>query len=786
MKTMIAFLFLATGLFCQDTTQMPVPKSVLTLTGTNGTVEVKKNGTDTFLIAETGSELGSGDIIRTAMGGANAEVTFEDNTQIRLAEGSSAEITLTPENRSVTQKSGGIFCNVVPGGTPFIVHTPNATATIVGTDFAVRIKPDGAASFAVVKGKISIKGASGEEVAVKAGELCRAAVNAPLSAPEAIAPEILKKLEEWGGATYEPYTETAANDQAETSQGTVTASSATAVDEGDKATATGNAAPEATAPQTDATQSNADKTADEKKAEKGEEGGKKEGIQWSLGMGSTTVDGKQWSRLSLRPDIPLGPFGICLDLEIFIDDQGNISDKGWRFDDAKSAFESMQRKIYYIRYNHPGDPVYAKLGSLDNVTLGYGLIMYGYSNTLQYPDIRKMGLQFELNNISSLGFGVQAMVNNFQDFQKGGALVGTRLSVKPIAGLGLPILSNLIVGASYVRDMNQRAALSDRDGDKVPDALDKEPDDKEWAIVKPDFSALDTAGDPNLVNGIDTVTNRFQKLNEEQVNRYRAYTEGKDPFAMGGVDIGLPIISTKALSLIVYAQYAMTMDNAKTDIDPTKQKGWGLAAPGVGIGVGPLKVNVEYRHFKDQFQGEYFDQSYELDRMVRIDETTLASKENFLQDSVTLDGVFGRATLNIINLLEVGAKYQWMTIKDNHANTGNGPNADQTFGAHTAIGETIKNILRKAKIEDVMAYYEKKMIGTWQVNVKDDGVSPVYDKFFEKTPFVLMGYKVGFQIAASMILYWDTQYSYVLDETTPDKWDLKTEKRRNVEAVIKF
>jgi hypothetical protein len=71
------------------------------------------------------------------------------------------------------------------------------------------------------------------------------------------------------------------------------------------------------------------------------------------------------------------------------------------------------------------------------------------------------------------------------------------------------------------------------------------------------------------------------------------------------------------------------------------------------------------------------------------------------------------------------------------------------------------------------------------VGYDEDG-EYIYDKFLERTPFVLTGYKVGFQIASSIVLYWDNQYTFVLDEETPNPLDLKPAMRRNIETVITF
>ncbi|MCK4688900.1 MAG: hypothetical protein KAT41_01255, partial [Candidatus Marinimicrobia bacterium] len=55
-------------------------------------------------------------------------------------------------------------------------------------------------------------------------------------------------------------------------------------------------------------------------------------------------------------------------------------------------FSDYLDKIYYLRWAQQGDPFFAKAGALDNVTLGYGILMSGYSNTTEYPQIRKVGV----------------------------------------------------------------------------------------------------------------------------------------------------------------------------------------------------------------------------------------------------------------------------------------------------------------------------------------------------------------------------------------------------------
>ena len=147
---------------------------------------------------------------------------------------------------------------------------------------------------------------------------------------------------------------------------------------------------------------------------------------YSLSMGSVTVDQEQLYRLSLRPDFPMGRLGIGLDLELFVERNGDLGPRGWEAGSSTQTFDSILRKIYYLRYGRPNDAVYVKIGALDNVTLGYGLIMDSYRNTLHYPGIKKTGLQFRIANLVGTNIGLEGAINNLQDFQEGGALIGLR------------------------------------------------------------------------------------------------------------------------------------------------------------------------------------------------------------------------------------------------------------------------------------------------------------------------------------------------------------------------
>ena len=157
----------------------------------------------------------------------------------------------------------------------------------------------------------------------------------------------------------------------------------------------------------------------------------------------------KWNQIALRPIIPIGKVSISLDIVFYIDQNGNVYDKDW-ISNGKNVKNSIVDKIYYIRYGKKTDPFYFQVGALDNVTLGQGILVNGYSNTILYPQERKVGdIKFELSGVKFYGFT--------NDFKENLGLTGFRLSKN--------IISGITIGGSLVVDRNQYLGLRDSDND---------------------------------------------------------------------------------------------------------------------------------------------------------------------------------------------------------------------------------------------------------------------------------------------------------------------------------
>lgn len=495
------------------------------------------------------------------------------------------------------------------------------------------------------------------------------------------------------------------------------------------------------------------------------------GARYGASMGSVTVGDRQFYRISVRPDIPIGPLGVAFDVELFIDDEGNFSDRGWALGNTTEVLDTFLRKIYYVRYGQPRDPVYLRVGALDRVTLGYGLIVDGYRNTVQYPGIKKTGIQFRVQGALGSRFDVEGMINNLQDLKEGGALIGLRVSGRP-AG-------KIEIGITYVADLDQYSGLVDRDGDGYPDDVDAFPDDEDLALDNDRDGVEDSVDSDDDNDGIidvdegsglpEEVRNSLLDLEatygsatfpvDRQVSRRAPFNKdqvGRDWFSIVGVDAGYPLLEKTGLRLILYGQVAAMIDNddglsdAAADSQGVtrgnrKAEGFGVMAPGFWLRMGPIDGRLEYRYFQDDFDAGYFDNLYELDRS-RVSAATgkATPKDASLSRGESVNGVYGRLATDFYGLVEAAAGYQHLAGSDDPKR--------QIHASARLAPELMANIPRLSRAR---AYYQKNNIGA---RLDEDGTPGSEDGFFESTEDTFYGYEVGLEMAGGVSVVWDTRF----------------------------
>jgi len=177
-----------------------------------------------------------------------------------------------------------------------------------------------------------------------------------------------------------------------------------------------------------------------------------------LGIGVQNFDDGTYQVLSFTPDLAFGKIGVGVDFTIhyrFTGGEGNefeIREQDWIPEGDTNFLELYLPKIRYLRYAQKGDPLYVKLGSIEDATLGNGFIMSNYANTHYLPEQRIFGMSFDVDGrlFNFPLVGVESFVGNLTAFD----VVGGRLYVRPLSMMDIPILNALQVGGTMVVDTN--------------------------------------------------------------------------------------------------------------------------------------------------------------------------------------------------------------------------------------------------------------------------------------------------------------------------------------------
>ena len=486
----------------------------------------------------------------------------------------------------------------------------------------------------------------------------------------------------------------------------------------------------------------------------------KKPFNMGLAVGSATINDTIYNQVALRPELSFGKLGIGLDLVMYIDNEGNVRKDEW---DEPSDFID---KLLYIRWGQKSDPFWLVWGSLDNVTLGYGGLLNGYSNMMEFPSVRKVGINtgFGFGN-----FGTEIFLSNMKDFSRGGTLMGLRGTYK--ISESLPIT----IGMNFVQDMNQFSGLKDKDGDNYPDMFDDFPDDKTlWNDTDGDGIPDINGGNKTPDGGWDIDADGNNILDSQQTdlklksepfksNNNEAVAQG---FAF---DIGYPVVRSKAFNLEIYSEFnTLSFSQSKGDttyFKRDKMNGSGITVPGMRASVfGFLNLSFEYRIKKGYFVPQFFDGSYDLSRvtvqttdsgiLVRTKDQVIFSDPQSNKDT---KGMYGSASANLFNFLTFNASYANMKADTTEFNSFN-----------AILNLNAENI---PKLSVAQAYYQRN-------NDKNpfDFSNPSINTVF--------GYKIGYEVSKGVSVIWDFRQYYRDSGIPGDK--LEPVKQTTIETAFDF
>ncbi|MFH2024653.1 MAG: FecR domain-containing protein, partial [bacterium] len=673
-----------------------------TVLKSTGSVYVKPSGETEFNVnAEMGMGLHIGDAIMTAEDGFVAVIFTKDKSLVKIRKNSEVSIREEYSVRTVKVNEGRVLASVTPGVKgSFRIETPTSVASVKGTKFWTVTSSQFGDRFYGIEGNVNVMNLiTGVESNMAAGQMIISTpqgqlVNMPVD-PSDIPPDV---DEDAPAPEQEP-----------------------AVQPEEQA-AKPNPEPTATTPPIDMAAAPSEMPAEvAEPKEKGSSSDKPFGM--GLGLGSVTMDDKIYNQIALRPEFRFGKLAIALDVAIYMDEQGDIRKDEW------DQISDYIDKFYYIRWAQPGDPFFAKLGAMDNTTLGYGILMNGYSNTTEYPQVRKVGLHTGMQ-IGSLGW--EAFMANAKEITGPGLLAG-RVTYQPLKKLPLKI------GGTVVADVYPYKGLPDSDEDEVADALDMYTDEDDNVVIeelRTTFS-LDQRDYLRSI-GYDMPSEAIIANGVTKLSDYDRIMNGAVSF-----DIGMPVLNSKFLKLEVYGQAAsfipsedsaLVYNSATNTYDREPfTPGFGFAVPGVRANLFKIaNLTLEYRYAGENFLFGYWDRAYDYERIqIRNNEIYTKQQMRLMQDQ--MQGVFGAFDVNILNYAILGAYYQHMFTSGTEI---------KSFMATASIPKG-----KIPKLASATAFYQRN-------NDKNP-----FD-FEHPSENTILGYKVGFELGGGAAIYYVFQKTY--------------------------
>ncbi len=349
----------------------------------------------------------------------------------------------------------------------------------------------------------------------------------------------------------------------------------------------------------------------------------------NLGMqiGTITIDGKTYSKAVIQPHFTLGKLKMALYLPVIY--QQDLFDPStwyhpngndeWNFGTGPGYANTWQRvgdaasdlmlKIRYVEWGQQRDPFFFKIGNLNDMTVGHGLLMYNYANDEDFPAIRRVGLNL---GIDFKSFGFESVVNDLADPQ----IFGGRLYVRPFGkGFLRPAL-----GVSAVTDINPSV--------NMPTASRTQYGDPIFIALGPDLDV------PVIDN------DSFRIVAFADIGGMMPYF--RDPVAGTSIQQGL---YTQAL-----------LDTSSGSL---KLRNYGFAT-GLFGNIFALNWRLAYRNFDGIFQPSMFNNTYNRNRSQYVVDMAsyVADPTNPIYQKSVM-GIYGQAGMTIGKYIAFDAGYFW-------------------------------------------------------------------------------------------------------------------------------
>ena len=451
-------------------------------------------------------------------------------------------------------------------------------------------------------------------------------------------------------------------------------------------------------------------------------------------FGAATIEGKIYNQISFRPELRYKKLGVGLDINFYIDENGEVYDGNWLVDDKKTTFQTIMDKIYYVRWGSRYDNFYFRVGALESVTLGYGALVDGYSNAMEYTQIKKLGLD--------LIYGTDKFKLEFvnSNFTTSPALIGFSGKYNMSSRMNLFI--------SIAHDRNQLTRLDEIYASRPED---------EWRST-----CEEVLGEYNqsIDENIDDITGLCQG--------YYSDLESETPYGdavdeITGISIGADYVLSESMSFYTeWAHLIGEIDGRNENGDIEKESlGHGIVLPGFIYRFKNGLFRAEYRQTLTQnFVFNYWDRSYDIERAIQVPnensdgDNSYYTKKEKLYNYGTMGGLYAFISYDILKIMNFGFGYQnmkgeiWDSISNNYIEDSN-----RSF--RTSLNLKPNLIPKMNKVE--YFYQRNNDLNLDIVNLFKENE---YGNFGYESIHAVHGYNIGVEAAANISIIYQSRTTY--------------------------
>jgi hypothetical protein len=489
-KTILFFAVIISLVFCSTPLFSQEPYAVLEYFGNEQEISIFDSEGFEYEFLNYGMDLLPGDRIVTKK--TTAELRLDPNGSIvKIAADTTFQIDSIQGRENAESNNFSLFNGKIRSiaanisGAQYQVRTPSAVCGIRGTDFGIEVVQGLREAVAVLEGQVEYTLPDiGRSINVGAGQFAdalssnfqpqvvpaaqlrqlfdemdfeqldkNAVPSEQLAAAEEESGEEEAQAEEDGGTEEEQADGESGSDEAAADEED-TGGDDPAADDGDQSKVEPVAVDEESG-------KTPDQAPDDETDEAAAEGGFLDSILKALRLeaGAVSIDGKTYSKATIQPVITLGSFRLGLYLPVIY--SGNLfdpadwhhpkgnnewsfgTDKDWTADPLAGISDlltDIALKIKFLEIGEQRDPFFLKIGNIESMSVGHGILMSGYANDADFPSVRRIGINLGLDFDV---VGIEAVVNDLAEPE----IFGGRFFIRPIpdfnAAIGLSAISDI-------------------------------------------------------------------------------------------------------------------------------------------------------------------------------------------------------------------------------------------------------------------------------------------------------------------------------------------------------